>query len=477
MKLVTVLALSLLVAAPALAQTPIPVPAARPGPMFDPFPPMATEGAVRVNIVEFATLPDSLKAPARAMNLVLEPGGRRLFVNDMNGPLLAVSADGRTVGKYLDLSEARWGLKPQVEGRERGFQNVAFHPQFNQRGARGYGKFYTYFDTADQAPAPDFVAGGTATTHDTVLLEWTARTPGASTYDGGPPRELMRFRQPFPNHNGGDLAFHPNQRPGSPEAGLLYIGVADGGSQGDPFKNAQKLTNGFGKIFRIDPLGSNSANGKYGYPAANPFAADNDPATLGEIYAYGLRNPQRFGWDPKTGAMLVADIGQNYVEKVSLVTRGANLGWSEWEGSYRFVNPTDLRLDQRRLDPKVTYPLVEFDHADPLLLPRSAVTGVIAYRASAIPQLKDKVLFGDITGGEMFWFDADARLSGGSGAIRRVVFGTTGEPRTFMQLVKEKAAAQGRDAPVRIDLRMAEGPSGEIYLLNRADGVIRVLRP
>ena len=82
---------------------------------------------------------------------------------------------------------------------------------------------------------------------------------------------------------------------------------------------------------------STSANGKYGIPAANPFAADQDPSTLGEIYAYGVRNPQRFTWDSRNGNFFLADIGQNIVEEVDLVTAGANLGWNAWEGSFRYL--------------------------------------------------------------------------------------------------------------------------------------------
>src|SRR5690606_13340232 len=137
---------------------------------------------------------------------------------------------------------------------ERGFQSFAFHPQFNQAGAPGYGRFYTYTDSTNMNPAPDFTAAGAAKeTHDTVLLEWTAKNPAAATYDGGAPRELIRIRQPFANHNAGHLAFNPNAPPGSPEFGLLYMGVADGGSGGDPLDLAQNLGSAFGKVFRIDP--------------------------------------------------------------------------------------------------------------------------------------------------------------------------------------------------------------------------------
>ena len=171
-----------------------------------------------------------------------------------------------------------WGVSVQFAGRERGFQSFTFHPQFAQAGTPGFGKFYTYTDTTNQTPAADFTTTHTATTHDTVLLEWTAKTPGAAAYDGAAPRELMRFRQPFANHNAGHLAFNPLAKPGTPEFGLLYIGVADGGSGGDPLRMAQSLGSAFGKIFRIDPSGTTSANKKYGIPAGNPFVAKAERA-------------------------------------------------------------------------------------------------------------------------------------------------------------------------------------------------------
>ena len=351
---------TLLVTLPAFAQT-----------GSDPFPrPIAaTDGVIRVNAVEFASIPDVGGEPARMMLMSHEPGTRRFFVNDMRGPLYTVSEDGKSVRLYLDINASPWGVRVQSMGNERGFQSFAFHPQFNQPGTPGFGKFYTYTDTSNMMPTPDFTPGGGNNTHDTILLEWTAKTPTGATYDGGAPRELIRLRQPFANHNAGLLAFNPNAAAGSADAGLLYMSIADGGSGGDPLRLAQNLGSAFGKMFRIDPLGNNSANGKYGIPASNPFVSDGNSRTLGEIYAYGLRNPQRFGWDPRNGNLFLADIGQNIVEEVSLVTPGANLGWNDWEASYRYISRSEIGLDKPRGDPKVTFPVVEYDHNDPVLLP------------------------------------------------------------------------------------------------------------
>jgi hypothetical protein len=462
------IAAALLLASPAVAQT-------TNDPFPDPIP--ATDGVIRVGYVEFASIPDVAGEAARMMLLTTEPTTRRLFVNDMRGPLYSVSYDGKTVKQYLDLSAATWKVGVQSMGNERGFQSFAFHPQFNQAGARGFGKFYTLTDTTNTAPSPDFKPGGGTRTHDTVLLEWTAKNPAADSYDGGPPRELIRFEQPFANHNAGLLAFNPLAAAGSPDFGLLYMSFADGGSGGDPLELAQNLNSPFGKLLRIDPLGSNSANGNYGVPGANPFVSDGNTATLGEIYAYGLRNPQRYTWDSKTGNMFLADIGQNTVEEIDVVTVGANLGWNDWEGSFTYVGREGVGLANQRGDSKVVYPVAEYGQPDPLLQPQSAVTMGVVYRQTAIKQLSNMVVFGDNPSGEVFYISADNPPKGGQSAIRRVLFNDGGTSKTLLQLIQEKNARQGKKPATRADLRFGSGPDGQILLINKRDGTIRQLVP
>jgi hypothetical protein len=446
-----------------------------PGVSDDPFPQpvVAAEGVITVRAVEFATVPDFNGAPARMMLLSDEPGTRRMFVNDMRGPLYSVSRDGKHVALYLDINAAEWNVRVQSQGSERGFQSFAFHPDFARSGAAGFGKFYTYTDTTNTEPAPDFVPLGGNNTHDMVLLEWTAKDPAAATYDGGAPRELMRIEHPFANHNGGQLAFNPLARPGTPEYGLLYIGSADGGSGGDPLDMAQNMGSIFGKMLRIDPLGKNSKNGKYGIPAGNPFV--KDASALPEIYAFGLRNPQRFTWDPRNGNMFVADIGQNTVEEVSIIRAGGNYGWNDWEGSYRFFGRQGVYLENRRSDKNVTYPVVEYGQPDPLFMPNSAVTMGAVYRASEIKALTGLLLFGDNPSGEVFYINADKLPNGGQDPIRRILFDDGGAQKTLLQLIKQKNEAQGRKPATRADLRFGVGANGEIFLLNKGDGTIRRL--
>ncbi len=369
----------------------------------------------------------------------------------------------------------RGGCNVHFSSHDSGFQSFAFHPQFNQPGTPGYGKLYTFTDTDTVDKKADFLPNGPNRAHHTVLLEWTAKNPKAATYDGGPPREIFRIAKAFSIHNGGQLAFNPLAKPGAPDYGLLYISVADGGDGGDPYKHAQNLAYPFGKILRIDPLGSNSANGHYGIPPINPFVKEAKSGALGEIYAYGCRNPQRFSWDPKNGNMFMADIGQEVVEKVTLVTPGANLGWSIWEGSFTY-GKGQVGTETPR-DPKVTYPIIEFDHTDPLFQRSVAVTGVFAYRGTAVPQLTNKLLFGDNPSGEIFYVDADNLPHGGQDAIRRVLLMENGNPRTLLQVIQEKNISQGKPPAKRTDMRINLGPEGKIFVLNKADGTIRLLVP
>jgi hypothetical protein len=355
-----------------------------------------------------------------------------------------------------------------ARGSERGFQSLAFHPQFAQRGASGYGKLYTYTDTSNMPPKADFTPSGTGHTHDTVLLEWTAKNPAASTYDGGPPRELFRAAHPFGNHNGGQIAFNPLARPGTADFGLLYVGFADGGSGGDPYNHGQNLASAFAKILRIDPLGKNSANGQYGIPGSNPFVKDGKDETLGEIYASGVRNPQRFSWDAKTGQMYVADIGQNIVEEISPVTAGANLGWNKWEGSFLYQGREGVGTGTQRGEAGMVYPIAEYDHRDPLFQ-RAAVTAVRA--------LTDKLIFGDNPSGEMFYVNANALPKGGQDPIRRIMLNDRGTAKTLLQLIREKNAAQGKPPAPRADLRLGMNTQGQLFVMNKRDGVIRLVVP
>lgn len=474
------LLLAAAVAAPLFAQgrgAPPPLPpgfTARPLADID-----TTANVAVVNVAEFATIPDVAGLAPRLMSFQDEPGTRRLFVNEMRGALFSVSYDGKTVTQYLNADDSTWGYPVQSQGRERGLQAFAFHPQFAQPGAPGYGKSYTWADVRDTTKPVDFRPGIAATADHDVLLEWTAKNPRAATYDGGPPRELMRWQDPYSNHNGGALAFNPLARPGSDDYGLLYVSVGDGGSGGDPNNFAQNLGSAFGKLFRIDPLGKNSPNGKYGIPASNPFANGQRPGVLREIYAYGIRNIQRLAWDPSTGDLYYSEIGQNVVEEIGRIKAGDNLGWNVWEGSYKY-GQRGVDTAAPRSDPSMVYPLVEFQHADALWAPntRAAASGLVVYRGP-IAAIRNKVLFSELVHGEVFWFDLTRVPQGGSTGIHRVLFRTPGSAagRTMHAIVREKNEAQGKTPAPRVDPRLSLANDRRVFVINKGDGTIRVITP
>jgi len=435
----------------------------------------AEEDIINVNVAEFASLPDIDGEAARMMQLVDEPGTGQLFVNDMTGVIYSVSYDGSRVTRYIDVDD--YGVDAWYSTfREGGMQSFAFHPQFGEAGTPGYGKFYTWTDSGNTRPMPDFMPSGPLDDHDTVLHEWTDSNPMNATYEGGMPREVLRIQQPYRNHNGGQIGFNTLAGPGDADYGLLYVSNGDGGSGGDPMVMAQNLNSIYGKMLRIDPLGDNSLNGEYGIPASNPFANDGDDNTLGEIFAYGIRNAQHFVWDSANGNMILADIGQNIIEKVSLVSRGANLGWNTWEASYRFSEGT-VNLANPRSERGITYPIAEWDHTDPLLQARSAASGLLVYRGNAIPQLRGELLFADLLSGEIFYVDADNLPEGGQDPIRRVLLDNGSGPKNMLQLIQAKNREQGKAAAVRADTRIDAGPDNRVFILNKGDGVIRELRP
>ena len=184
-------------------------------------------------------------------------------------------------------------------------------------------------------------------------------------------------------------------------------------------------------------------------------------------FAYGLRNPPGFAWDPKNGRIFLTDIGQYTIEELDTLSADANLGWKTWEGSFRFVDRA-VSLDQQRSDPRVTYPIAEYAQADSLLQPQSAASGLYVYRGSAIRQLANLVLWCDLPSGEMFYVSAERLPSGGQDTIRRILFNDGGTASTLLQIVRDKNVAQGKNPASRVDLRLESGAGGQLFLLNKA---------
>jgi len=278
---------------------------------------------------------------------------------------------------------------------------------------------------------------------------------------------VLRIAHPLYDHTIGQIAFNPNAAPDGADYGMLYIGVGDGGDtlpvrqEIDSMRNAQNTRTLLGKMLRIDPLPADGR--KYTVPRDNPFvgSAKHFP----EIWAYGLRNPQRFCWDTGgSGKMFIVDIGQAQIEEVNVGVAGANYGWSEREGAL-VVNrrdqnqPSDLPKNDAELG--FTYPAIQYRHD----LGR-AITGCSVYRGRLIPALRGKYVFGDIAGGRIFFTDAAQLTNGKMAKFAEIKLKYLGRQRTLLEIL-------GNDT--RADLHFGTDAAGEIYLLTKRDGMIRRL--
>ncbi len=429
------------------------------------------KGDIVVELETFTTLPPSSNQPARVNVLRAAPDGR-IFVNDQRGLLYLVSADGATVTPYLDLTKY---VPLLADNAERGFQSFVFHPDFNQVGAAGYGKFYTMASQSDTTATATFTPGvaGAGHDHDEVLLEWTVSDPTASTFvpanAGAPYREVLRIARPASNHNAGYLSFNPTA-PAS-DLGNLYLGTGDSGGGGDPLGLSQSPGKVYGAILRINPLqpastdANRSANGQYSIPADNPYTGN--ASLLKEKYAEGFRNPQRFTWDSANGHMLIADIGQNTVEEIDLGQAGANYGWNQREGSYVFNSNGSIGANVRAdaATTGFTYPIAEYFHYS---ASGNAVTTGPVYRGTVIPGLSGRLVFSDFVNGVPYTLDADNLPNGGQGGITELRLSFNGTEMSFLDIIHQVNASA-----TRADLRFGTDAQGNIYFLDKQDGVIR----
>jgi glucose/arabinose dehydrogenase len=248
---------------------------------------------------------------------------------------------------------------------------------------------------------------------NTRIDEYAITADGS--FDPDTRREVLGFDQPYPNHNGGDLVFGPDN--------MLYIGTGDGGSGGDPDRRALDLSEWLGKMLRIDPRPS--GDDAYTVPPDNPFV-DVDGARP-EIWSIGLRNPWRFSFDRATGDLWIADVGQGQWEEVDVAWaadgggRGSNFGWSAWEGNHRFND--DQSPDG------VTQPIHEYEHVGS----DCSISGSALYRGAAIPELVGWYVFADYCSGQVRALQiADRAVAkqvplGHTGAVTAVSEGPDGE--------------------------------------------------
>ena len=371
--------------------------------------PPITNGTINILLQPVAT---NLAAPDYAIS---PPGDtNRLFVVEQNGLLWIIQNGVLLPTPALNITNrVQPPLVASNPNDERGFLGLAFHPGFNNPASPGYQMLYTY-NSEPLGTGPTYVApNGAVQNYKNVLNEWKISSTNANVIDPASRREVISFGKNASNHNGGTCTFGPD--------GYLYLALGDGGDANDvgashivPGGNAQNLSTPLGKMLRLDPLnpalttGSSdpiSANGQYRIPTTNPFQGVGQ---VPEIYAYGLRNPYRFAFDPVTGDLIEGDVGQNNVEEINRIVIGGNFGWAIKEGDFLF-NQTNGQAGPAGtigsppgnhspgspsglIDPITgTLGTLEYDHNEGI-----SITGGFVYRGTAIPELYGKYIFGDL---------------------------------------------------------------------------------
>ena len=282
------------------------------------------------------------------------PGDNRFFIVEQRGTIRILENGALQSGNFLDIQSLT-----NFDGQEQGLLGIAFHPNYSTNH-----KFYVNY-TLDEGD------------RETIIAEYQTMANDPNTADPNSERVLLVVNQPFTNHKGGQLVFGPD--------GFLYIGLGDGGSGGDPMGNGQNLSTFLGKMLRINVDPPFATGKEYGIPADNPFAGGGG---LPEIYAYGLRNPWRFSFEPVTNRLFVADVGQDNWEEVDILQKGGNFGWNVMEGTHCYPPGTATCNMTGKI-----LPITEYPHTDGV-----AVIGGYVYKGSAIPSLANKYIFADLTG-------------------------------------------------------------------------------
>jgi Glucose / Sorbosone dehydrogenase len=471
----------------------------------NPLPAAVEKKGLAVEIKDFARLPDTRGKHgeddvtpagwARVSYVRDLPDGRR-FANDSRGFIYVFDKDNKPT-VYADTSAAfPYGIYNRLESGIIGF---VFHPDFARNGL-----FYTVH--SEKGPGnpknPDFIPPGYGlkdVTYHNVITEWHATNPAANVFQGTR-REILREAHVVANltHPMGAVEFNPTAKPGDADYGLLYTSGSDHGFSNGGGPNAsnptqtQRLDSIMTAILRIDPRSPSETHGvkglgDYTIPMANKFAADGDPRTLGEIYAYGFRNAHRISWDDD-GTMFASDIGMDNIEEINIVRNGENYGWMRREGIFengRFrggalnqLYPLPAEILDGRVKDGYTYPVAIYDHDE-----GRSVTDGFAYHGR-IAALRGKFVFGDIQRGRIFAADIAAMKKADDGIpqtlapieeIQLYVKDASGKrvDVSFQDLIDKTMGAKTS----RADLHISHTRDGELLLTSRQDGMIRMLVP
>lgn len=431
------------------------VTAGGPEELVDPIPTGIQQSDLVAGVALIAQIPASADKGmmTRITKLDFIPKSDRVFIVDIRGKLYELQNNEPKV--YMDMAK----LKPKfidTPGLATGFGSFAFHPEFLTNGL-----LYTgHAEPAGTRKADFHYADTIPVALQWVISEWKTDQPSAFPFNGTS-RELFRIDMVTGMHGVQELTFNPNAKQGDEDYGLLYIGIGDGASvqSGYPFL-VQSIEKPWGSIFRINPRGTNSKNKQYGIPSSNPFVNKGNDQVVGEIYAYGFRNPHRITWT-LSNQMLASNVGQAKIESINLIEPGKNYGWAIREGTFLLDPHGDINkvypLPQNDAEANVTYPAAQYDHDEGL-----AVTGGFEYTGSAVPELKGKYLFGDMNNGRLYYLDLAEVKPGTLATIREWKITLNGKATTTAELCGSK----------RVDLRFGKDQNGEIYFFSKQDGKV-----
>ena len=346
----------------------------------------AARAAATPPAVTLQQLPHTFEQP---VYVTAPPGDTdRLFVVEKTGRIVIVK-DGALLAKpFLDISGK------VTRGGEQGLLSMAFHPRYAANG-----RFFVDY---------------TNLKGDTRVVRYRVSRTDPDVAIASSAKVVLRVRQPYANHNGGQLQFSPG--------GRLFVGMGDGGSGGDPQRRAQDSRSRLGKLLRLN--------------------VDVSPVKVG-VYAKGLRNPWRFSFDRSTGALWIGDVGQSSREEIDYLKRGrpagANFGWNAYEGTRVYDRAVARKLKKRSL----TWPVAQYGRGAGV-----SVTGGYVYRGAAIPALRGFYLFADFGSGRVW-------AKKGPGGARSVLPGVDGQT--------SQVSSFGQDA------------ASELYVVSLAGRVYRIV--
>jgi len=320
-------------------------------------------------------------------------GTGRLFVCERPGVIRIVGKDGKVLDEpfYDNMKNTSFQFL------ELGLFAIEFHPKFKENGL-----FYVSY--------ADLWFNGS-----TFIVQYKVSDADPNKADMASAKPIMRLDFPYCNHHGGKMCFGPD--------GYLYVGVGDGGWEGDVLDAGQDLSTHMGKMLRIDVSPAVSGKGRYAVPETNPWATAADPQLMilfgkselefsrikpksrPEIWAHGLRNPWTYSFDRKTGDLFIADVGQNHWEEINFQPAGSkggeNYGWAHMNGTHPF--PAEREKTGEKTPVVGTLPIAEYNHASDGI----CVAGIGVYRGTDFPALDGVYFCGDWGTGKLWGIKRD----------------------------------------------------------------------